>query len=162
MRFAPYPARLLLLALVLSALGGCSTWLTGRYDDPQIHLQRVEVVKAKLLEQRFRLYFLIINPNDAALPIRGLTYKVSLEDLPLAQGEDNSWFSVAANGRAVHVVEVRTNLWAQLKPLAKLFRHPERALHYRLEGELRTGVLFGHNLFLRRTGELTPAGLLPE
>jgi LEA14-like dessication related protein len=144
------------------SLGGCSTWLTGNYDDPEVHLQRVEVVRAKLLEQRFKLHFLIINPNDSDLPIRGLAYKVSLEGVVLAEGEDDSWFSVAGHGRAVHVVEVRTNLWAQLKPLARLFRHPEQPMHYRLEGELRTGVLFGHNLSLQRTGELTPAGLIPE
>lgn len=161
MRFAPYHARLMLLALALG-LGGCSTWFTGNYDDPEIHLQRVEVVKAKMLEQRFKLYFVIINPNKRDLPVRGLTYKVSLEGVVLAEGDDDSWFSVEGRGRAVHVVNVRTNLWAQLKPLAKLFRHPERPMQYRLEGELRTGVLFGHNLSLRRTGEITPAGLIPE
>lgn len=154
-------ARFMLLALLLG-LGGCSTWLTGNYEDPQVHLKRVEVVKAKLLEQRFKLHFVIDNPNDEDLPVRGLTYKVSLEGLALAEGEDDSWFSVRAHSRAVHVVEVRTNLWEHLKPLAKLLRHPDRPLQYRLEGELRTGLLFGHNLSLRRTGELTPAGLLLE
>ncbi len=154
-------ARFMLLALLLG-LGGCSTWLTGNYEDPEVHLKRVEVVKAKLLEQRFKLHFVIDNPNDEDLPVRGLTYKVSLEGLLLAEGEDDSWFSVRAHSRAVHVVEVRTNLWEHLKPLAKLLRHPDRPLQYRLEGELRTGLLFGHNLSLRRTGELTPAGLLLE
>lgn len=154
-------ARFMLLALLLG-LGGCSTWLTGNYEDPEVHLKRVEVVKAKLLEQRFKLHFVIDNPNDEDLPVRGLTYKVSLEGLLLAEGEDDSWFSVRAHSRAVHVVEVRTNLWEHLKPLAKLLRHPDRPLQYRLEGELRTGLLFGHNLSLRRTGELTSAGLLLE
>ncbi|WP_263260919.1 LEA type 2 family protein [Pseudomonas sp. RIT-PI-S] len=161
MRFAPCKARFITLTLLL-ALGGCSTWITGNYDDPEIHLKQVEVVKAKLLEQRFKLHFLITNPNAGDLPIRGLTYKVSLEGLVLAEGEDDSWFSVGGHSQAVHVVEVRTNLWENLKPLAKMLRHPAGPLHYRLEGELRTGVLFGHNLSLRRTGEITPAGLLPE
>ncbi|WP_225772569.1 LEA type 2 family protein [Pseudomonas sp. Marseille-Q5115] len=161
MRYAHHTLRLFLLALMLG-LGGCSTWLTGNYDDPEVHLKQVEVVKAKLLEQRFRLHFVIDNPNDEDLPIRGLSYKVSLEGLLLAEGEDDSWFSVRAHSRAIHVVDVRTNLWEHLKPLAKLLRHPDRPLQYRLEGELRTGVLFGHNLSLRRTGEITPAGLLSE
>jgi LEA14-like dessication related protein len=161
MRLAHRKARFTLLALILG-LGGCSTWLTGNYEDPEVHLKRVEVVKAKLLEQRFKLHVVIDNPNDEDLPVRGLTYKVSLEGLLLAEGEDDSWFSVRAHGQAVHVIEVRTNLWEHLKPLAKLLRHPDRPLQYRLEGELRTGLLFGHNLSLRRTGELTPAGMLPE
>ncbi|WP_426150164.1 LEA type 2 family protein [Pseudomonas sp. DC3000-4b1] len=161
MRLARSMVQLVGLAFLLG-LGGCATWLTGNYDDPEVHLKRVEVVKARLLEQRFRLRFEILNPNDQALPVRGLTYKVTLEGIPLAEGEDDSWFSVPANERAIHVVEVRTNLWEHLKPLARLLRHPDRPLHYQLEGELRTGVLFGHNLSLRRTGEVTPAGLLPE
>ena len=54
---------LLTLGLFVS-LGGCSSWLTDDFRDPEVRLLKVDVVKAKLLEQKFVLRFRIDNPND--------------------------------------------------------------------------------------------------
>ena len=38
-------------------------------------------------EQRFKLYFRIDNPNDSTLTVRGLTYRIQLDAIKLAEGE---------------------------------------------------------------------------
>ena len=92
------------------AVNGCSTWFTGDFTAPKVHLVKVDIVKAKLIEQRFMLHFRIENPNDFSLPIRGLSYNVSLNNIKLAEGQTSTWFTVPANGRETFKVPVNTNL----------------------------------------------------
>ncbi|MDE1165899.1 MAG: LEA type 2 family protein [Pseudomonas sp.] len=156
-----YALRTVALLLLLS-LGGCSTWFTGGFQDAQVHLVKVEVVKAKLLQQQFVLHFSIDNPNDSSLPVRGLRYRIHLADILLADGDYDEWFTVAANSRGYFQVPIRTNLWQHLRDVVKLLRHPDRPIPYRLEGELSTGLFFGHTQQLSRSGEIIPGDLIPE
>lgn len=148
--------------LILLNLSGCSTWFTGNFQDPDIHLVKVEVIKAKLLEQQFMLHFRIDNPNDSNLPIRGLQYTIRLNDILLADGESSDWFTIPANGREYFQVPVRTNLWRHLKDIAKLLKNSDQPIRYRLDGELKTGLFFGRDLHLARSGEIIPGDFIPE
>ena len=150
------------LLLICMGLGGCTSWFASEAADPQVHLLKVEVVRAKLMQQEFILHFRIDNPNDSTLQVRNLHYAVHLGDLLLAEGDYGQWFRVDGHARRVIEVPVRTNLWRQLKPIAKLLEHPERAIPYRLEGELSSGLFFARNLHLLRKGEIIPADLIPE
>lgn len=155
-------ARLSFISLVLASLAGCASWWGADYQDPSVHLVRVETVKARLMQQEFILHFRIDNPNDSTLQVRNLHYAVHLGGLLLAEGDYGQWFRVDGHTRRVIEVPVRTNLWRQLKPIAKLLEHPERAIPYRLEGELSSGLFFARNLHLLRKGEIIPADLIPE
>ena len=152
----------LIALFFLLSLGGCSTWLTGNFQDPELHLVKVEIVKAKLMDQQFMLHFRIDNPNDSSLPIHGLQYTLYLNDILLADGESSDWFTVPANGHEYYQVPVRTNLWQHLKEIARLLKKTDQPIHYRLEGELATGLFFGHDLHLARSGEIIPGDLIPE
>lgn len=156
----PTLARLVLLSLVLS-LAGCASSFDDDWREPQLHLVRVETVKARLMQQRFILHFRLDNPNDSTLQVRGLSYAVHLENLLLAEGDSEQWFQVDANDQRTFKVEVRTNLWQHLKPLARLLRQ-HTPLHYRLEGTLRTGLFFARDLHLSRRGEIIPGDFVPE
>ena len=61
--------------LTVLALSGCASWFVDDTLDPQVHLVKVEVIKANLLEQRLRLHFRVDNPNDADLTVRALEYR---------------------------------------------------------------------------------------
>ena len=54
------------LAMILM-LSGCASWFGSADKDPDVHLVKVELVQAKLLEQRFKLHFRVDNPNDSTL-----------------------------------------------------------------------------------------------
>lgn len=152
-----------LLLVLLLGLVGCASWFgMGDSRDPQVHLVHVDVVKAKMLEQRFVLRFRIDNPNDSRLRVRGLVYRVSLGAIVLADGEANDWFSVAAHSREYYDIPVRTNLWQHARELAKLLKDPDQPIAYRLEGTLKTGLFFGHGLRLDRKGEIIPGDFIPE
>jgi LEA14-like dessication related protein len=148
--------------LILLSMGGCSTWITGNFQDPQVHLVKVEVIKAKLLQQRFVLHFRIDNPNDSSLLVRGLHYRVHLADILLTEGDYDEWSTVPANSQGYFDVPIRTNLWQHLRDVVKLLRQPDRPIPYLLEGELRSGLFFGHIQQLSRSGEIIPGDLISE
>lgn len=87
---------LLMLAVGLS---GCTSWFADDTPPPQIHLVKVELVRAKLLEQKFKLHFRVDNRGDSDLTVRGLIYKISLADVELTEGESNEWLTIAPHGR---------------------------------------------------------------
>jgi LEA14-like dessication related protein len=150
------------IVAMLLALSGCSTWFTGGFQDPDVKLLKVEVVKAKLLQQDFKLRFRIDNPNDSNLPVRGMRYKVFLNDILLTEGESSDWFIVKANSHKNFSVPVRTNLWEHLRDISKMLGKPNQPIHYRLEGKLRTGFLFGHSVRIGRNGDIIPGDFIPE
>lgn len=165
MFFPAYPTRILGLLLLLavgSGLSGCATWLGGGFKDPDVQLVKVDVVRARLLEQEFQLRFRVDNPNDVSLPIRGLVYTVFLNDVKLASGESATWFTVPANGSEEFEVPVHTNLWRHMKYIVKLLEKPDKPIRYRLEGEVKTGLMFGRRVQLARSGQIVPGDYLPE
>ncbi|MCY1429188.1 Late embryogenesis abundant protein [compost metagenome] len=153
--------RIISLVWIFGLLSGCS-WMLGDFQSPEVKLVKVDVVKAKLLEQQFLLSFRIDNPNDFSLPVRGLRYKVKLNDVQLAEGESSTWFTVPANGHETFNVPVTTNLWRHMKYIVKLLETPEKPISYRLEGEVKTGLLFGRSVHIARNGEIIPGDYIPE
>ncbi|UVE18848.1 LEA type 2 family protein [Pseudomonas sp. LS44] len=153
---------LLMFFGLTSGLAGCSTWLTGDFKDPDVRLINVDVVRAKLLEQRFVLRFRIDNPNPASFAVRGLDYSLYLNDMKLADGESNVSFTVPANGHHTFQIPLRTNLWRHIKPIVKLLESPDQPIRYRLEGEVKTGFWFGRSVHLSRNGEIIPGDFIPE
>ncbi len=154
--------RTCLLAGLVLGLSGCSTWLSGRFEEPEVRLTDIEIVRARLLEQEFLLQFRIDNPNERSLPVRGLDYKVFINDIELADGRTSAWATVPANGHAYYNVPVHTNLWRHMKYVVRLLERPNRPIQYRLEGELKTGLMFGRRVQISRVGEIIPADLIPE
>ncbi|MCX7080012.1 MAG: LEA type 2 family protein, partial [Pseudomonas sp.] len=139
--------RIISLFMVLT-LSGCASWFSDDTPDPQVHLVKVEVVRAKLLEQKFVLHFRVDNPNDSDLTVRSLEYRIHLGNMLLTEGEHEHWFTVGPNRSAYFKVPIRTNLWPKVRDLVKLLKKPDQPIPYRLEGELETGLFIAHYVHL--------------
>lgn len=148
--------------LLFLGLGGCASWFGNDEPDPEVHLVRVEVVRAKLLEQRFVLHFRIDNPNDSELTVRGLEYRIHLGDILLTEGEHEHWITVNPKSSRFYKVPIRTNLWPRVRDLVKQLKSADQRIPYRLEGEMETGLFIAHYVHLARNGVIIPADLIPE
>lgn len=153
---------LLLLIGLIAGLSGCSSWLLGEFRDPRIDLIKVEVVRAKLLEQEFELFLRVDNPNAFDLPLSDLDYQVELNGIKLAEGHSQASFSIPANSQKVIRIPVQTNLWRHLKQVVKMLKKPDRPISYSLQGSVRVGAFFGRNVHLSRNGEIIPGDYIPE
>lgn len=155
-------SRAVVLLGLLSGLAGCSTWFSSDFQDPGVQLTDVEIIKARLLEQQFMLRFRIDNPNEQSLPVRGLVYTVHLNDIELASGESSGWTTVPAHGFEYYEVPIYTNLWRHMKYIVRLLEKPDRPIAYRLEGELKTGLMLGRRVHIATDGEIIPGNFIPE
>ncbi|ROM99208.1 LEA type 2 family protein [Pseudomonas brassicacearum] len=153
--------RIVTLFMLLS-LSGCASWFANDTLDPQVHLLKVEVVRAKLLEQKFMLYFRVDNPNDSDLTVRGLVYRIHLNEFLLAEGESSKWFTVDPKSSSYFEVPIRTNLWQHLREVVKMLKKRDQPIPYHLEGELKTGIFIGNDVHLARYGEIIPGDFIPE
>lgn len=148
--------------LLCVGLGSCASWRGDDAPEPQVHLVKVQVVRARLLEQKFMLHFRVDNPRTHDLTVRGLSYRVHLGDQLLAKGEHEHWFTVRPGQSGYFEVPIRTNLWPQLRGLVKMLERSGNRVPYRLEGELETGLFIADYVHLERNGVIIAADFIAE
>lgn len=141
----------------LLTLNGCAVF-NKSYTEPDITLANVEMLKSNLWEQSFRLRLRVDNPNDRSLPIRGMHYQVYLNNMRLATGVTDRAFTVPAYGSEYFELTVRSNIWRHLGGLMDMVEH-QQPIDYRIDGHLRTGLLWAPRLNLQEHGTLDPAEL---
>ncbi|KXU36129.1 hypothetical protein AXE65_05605 [Ventosimonas gracilis] len=145
---------------LLLMISGCHT--TEDLKTPQIRLVNIEVEEIKLLEQKFILHLQVDNPNDLTLALHRFSYQLWLNNLEIGNGQLDKRFSIAAHNSRLIEVPLHTNIWQHIKPLTAALKNPQNPLHYRLQGKIKTGWLFGSNLHFNSQGEMTPADYLPQ
>ena len=124
-------------ALLLAALPAACA-LAPKLEPPKLSIVDVQVRSADLLSQRLKLRLHVQNPNDRALPVRGLEYTVEVDGERFASGESAASFVVPPLGEAEFDTNVTANLAGALLKLvaggpgASL----DRSVSYRLSGRV--------------------------
>jgi LEA14-like dessication related protein len=128
----------LLLAMVIVFLHGCAS-LAPRLEPPQLSVVGVELVRGDFFEQRFKARMRVQNPNDRAIPVRGVSYTLEIGGEELGRGLAGSPFTVPALGEAEFDMLVTADLAGTLVRLLGRAREggmPD-SLAYRLRGEVK-------------------------
>ena len=121
----------LLLALCLSA--GCAT----HFEMPELSVVSVQLANATVWEQHLKVRVHVRNPNDRALPIKGLDYSLELMGEKAATGQSDASFVVPALGEAEFDMSVTTNMAAALLQLAARGSNAlAQEVPYRLTGKV--------------------------
>lgn len=149
--------KVMLLLAVLLGLHGCAVF-DRSFSKPDVRLANVQMLKSNLWEQSFRLRLRVDNPNSRNLPIRGMQYQVYLNNMRLATGVTDKSFDVPAYGSEYFYITVRSNIWRHVGALVKLVED-QQPVHYRIDGHIRTGLLFSPKLNLHEEGTLDPSEL---
>ena len=157
---APEPRRAraraatLAAALVLGGLlGGCAA-LAPHFEQPRLSLVGVEVRDASLAEQHFRVRMRVENPNDRALPVRGIDYTLKLAGEDFGSGSSVGAFTVPARGEAEFELQMTTNLAATLWKVLPRLKDSSQPLEYRLAGKVRTDLAFVPSISFDERGNL--------
>lgn len=148
--------RRLLMAAVALALAGCAG-LPMNMQPPEVSVADLRLLDVGLFEQRFGLRLRVLNPNDAELPIDGLSFAIELNGKPFAKGVSNQTLTVPRLSEAMLDVEAVSSLTGLLRQFGAMAKRQDR-IDYRIHGTLYTGRLFGGVPFDQR-GEVDFADL---
>lgn len=113
-------------------LAGCS--MLPKFETPKLSVVGIEMQSADIFSQRLKVRMRVLNPNSRELPVKGIRYRIEVNDSELGQGLTNTPFVVPALGEAEFDVQVTANMAGMLVKL--LSRRKSEALDYRLVGEV--------------------------
>jgi LEA14-like dessication related protein len=102
-------ARAISISVALLALSGCSLFVP-KLETPKLSVVNVRIMKSTLWEQQLKVRMHVQNPNDRALPIKGLTYLLEVNGQEFAHGESAASFVVPALGEAEFDMNVTANM----------------------------------------------------
>jgi LEA14-like dessication related protein len=134
MREHRHGCRLFLAALLCGPLfGGCS--VVPKLEAPKLSVVSLKMQSADIFSQRLQVRMRVLNPNTRELPVKGISYRIEVNDAELAQGMTDAAFVVPAMGEAEFDVQVTANLAGTLARLLARGGSSE-TLDYRLVGSV--------------------------
>jgi LEA14-like dessication related protein len=127
-------------AAVALAGAGC-TAMAPKLETPKLSLVNLRLQEATLFEQRLQVRLLVQNPNDIALPVRGITFDIELAGEEFAQGVSARAFEVPALGEAEFDVLITANVATTVLRILDQGRGKRvESLDYRIRGKLSTSL----------------------
>jgi LEA14-like dessication related protein len=114
-------------------LSGCASAL--KWEAPKLSVASMKLQSADIFSQRLVVHMRVTNPNDRELPIKGISYRIEVNDAELAQGLTDTPFVVPAMGEAEFDVQVTANLATALSQFLSR-RGSTDTLNYRLIGSV--------------------------
>ena len=127
--------RAVVLSLLLPVLVACSS-LVPKLEKPTLSIVNVELLKSDVFEQRMKVRLHVQNPNDRALPIKGITYGLEVAGEPFANGGSGESFVVPALGEAEFDMNVTANMASALLKLLGQRNSRSDQVEYRMKGKI--------------------------
>ena len=106
----------ILLAFVCVMVGACAHLGAG-LEPPKVRVDSLRILEARGLSQRFMVGLRVINPNDRALPVKGLSYTLALNGIDLIEGVTGKVPTLEPFSETLVEVEASTDLVAALRRL---------------------------------------------
>jgi LEA14-like dessication related protein len=119
-------------ASVILLAGGASAL---QLEAPKLSVVTMKVQSADIFSQRMQIRMRVQNPNDRELPVKGITYRIEVNDAELGQGSADTPFVVPAMGEAEFDMVFTANLATALSQLLAR-KGSSQNIDYRLRGEV--------------------------
>ncbi|TRY29358.1 LEA type 2 family protein [Aliiglaciecola sp. M165] len=131
------------MLLMVSILSSCAT-LTPNFEQPDLQVTSLTLLPLNGLEQRFRLGFRVVNPNNIELPIDGMSFTLNLRDLKVATGVSDKAFILKPLGESTFEVTVSASLLNTGRVLLDIINAKPKELAYEIDAKIFTNKgLFG-------------------
>ena len=135
--------------LALVTLTGCSIFVP-KLQTPRLSVVSVELRKSDLLTQHIKVRMHVDNPNDRALPVKGITYTLDVAGEPFAQGAADESFTVPALGETEFDMSVTADMAGAV---LRLLRHGLTSqIDYRIVGKVELAHGFVHSVPFEQRG----------
>jgi LEA14-like dessication related protein len=130
-----FPVRLVLCAVLLFGVPSCTS--LGDLQTPNLDVVNIQMLSTDMFAQRFTVRFHVQNPNDIALPVKGIDYQLLLMGDLFAEGVSNEPFVLPALGEAEFDMTVTTNFVSSLgRLISRMGGGKLEDVEYELVGKL--------------------------
>jgi LEA14-like dessication related protein len=140
----PRPALPALLLAALVALPGCALFqkvLGAGFERPQLTYESWSADALDLDGVTVVLHYRLDNPNDVALDLRRLAYRLEVEDQQVAAGELPGGVQLKARGATALPIAVRLR-WRDVPGFVQLLT-ARSEVAYRVSGDVGVGTVIG-------------------
>ncbi len=131
---------LFLVAIGAALSCGCST-LSPEFETPSVRVLAVRPLAGSEVVPRFEIDLLVVNPNAVSLPLRGVSYRLFLNNLEVVEGVANSLPEVPAYGEADFTLPATVSLIDSLRFVSGLLRGDSGEVRWRFDARLDVGAL---------------------
>ena len=145
--------RLLRIFALTVCLGACSL-MAPKFNRPNVTVISIELRGGNLLQQNFAVKLNIENPNDRALPVRGLHAELNVGGEQIASGVSDRAVVIPASGESEFDLTITANLALALLKLADRANQHADSIDYDLTGAASIDLPFLRNLPFHQTGTL--------
>ncbi|MEX0708753.1 MAG: LEA type 2 family protein [Woeseia sp.] len=126
---------------------------------PDVRLDGVRLQSISLGKQTFLLSFNVSNPNPFPLPVKGLSYRVLLDEQQFASGKTAGRFDIPASGDGAFSISVDLDLINSAAGLTSILGSAAaRPVPYALDGSLEVAIPFTRPLSFRSDGTIMVRG----
>jgi LEA14-like dessication related protein len=134
------------------SLAGC---VTPKFTRPNVSVMSIETRGGNMLQQNFSVKLNIQNPNNRALPVRGLHVELNVGGEQIASGVSDRAVIVPALGESQFDLTIKANMaLAVLKLANKLDQHGS-TVDYDLTGAASIDLPFLHDLPFHQSGSFS-------
>ncbi|WP_260294543.1 LEA type 2 family protein [Sedimenticola hydrogenitrophicus] len=128
----------LLLSLLLSGCAG----LWRDYEKPQVNITSFALAPESTGQAPvFDIGIQVINPNRAALALKGISYSLEVEGHRIISGATADLPGVPGYGMADFTIQASPNLFGSVRLFSDLFSRQHASLGYRFKARLDVGGL---------------------
>lgn len=133
-------AILILFCLWVCLGAGCAS-LRPDFDAPSVSVTSFTPLTSQSLAPRFEIGMRVVNPNATKLNLRGMSYKVFLNDYEVVEGAANELPVVPAYGEAEFTVIATVGLIEGIRFVNDLLQNTQGQIAYRLQSKLDIGAM---------------------
>lgn len=121
------------IILICFLLFSCAGLENALLQTPKLSVTDVRTNKVTLGEQNIGLRLNIYNPNPIPIPIRGLSYKLDLNDVEFASGFSENSISIPAAGSGEMDLNIGGNLLSFIQRFGGISKG---SIDYRISGDI--------------------------
>lgn len=138
------------LILVLLLMTGCAGPVK-EYESPTVNITSLKSLRGQPGAPRFEIGLQIINPNESALVLDGMSYTLHLEGHKVLTGVANDLPEIAAYGEADITLQASVDVFSSIRLISDLLSTQRKQFRYALEAKLDPAGL-RPNIYVTREG----------
>jgi LEA14-like dessication related protein len=145
---------LLMFCVSLFLVAGCTTLRPG-FETPSVDVTSFRMLPSQTLTPRFEIGMRIVNPNAVRLNLRGMSYKVFLNDYQVVDGAANDLPVVPAYGDAEFKVTATVGLIESMRFVNDMLQNSRGQIAYHIKAKLDIGAMVP-SIRVEKSGSFSP------